>query len=202
MAGKEGSSFWADITQRQKDMRVAFQNEQAGKRSGRAGAALTYKANLTNAALTSSASKWKADLVFNFSVVAPALGLIQGEFKRVSGLTTDEWEFETFREGGDNGAEHILPTHTKAGRITLEYALKHPDPFLIWCVSMGTGCMVYQPITITLLNNKNIPRAMWEIPQCLIAKIEGPELDATASEIATNKVELVHNGLIRIDVPV
>ena len=224
MAEKEPSNLWADVTERQRDMRVAFFQQQHKKsESARKGANagnderrglmirqsasraelpglaknVESKLRLTEAMARTTSSQWKTELVFQFVVSAPGLGVIMGDFRRVSGLGTGEWEFETYHEGGDNGPEHILPSRMKNGRLVLEWALRHPDPFVLWCISMGTGVMLYQPITVTLLDGRT-PRAMWEIPQCLIAKIEGPVLDALGREVATTKIELIHNGIISI----
>ena len=189
----QASDFWLNITDRQKDMRVLFFDEQKSKQ----GIIRSGTDDSVWAQDGPSSSKWKADLVFRFSVTIPALGIVNGEFKSVRGLNSDEWDYETYREGGDNGPEHLLPKNRKSGKLILERALRHPDPFVQWCITMDTGIMLRQLITISLLD-KQVPVAMWIIPQCQISKIEGPELDAMSSEIATSRVELVHNGLITV----
>ena len=178
---------WASLTDDRKQQREAFfaSNNPSGP-----GAAFWSQSGLLS-------SKWDADLVFQFTVTAPALGLITGEFKSVRGLVLDEWEYESFHEGGDIGAEHLLPKYRKAGRLVLERALRHPDPFVIWCLTMDLGMMVRQPVTVTLLSN-NVPAAMWIIPECMPVKIEWSDLDAMTSDVATSTVELAHTGLIPI----
>jgi len=179
---------WANLTDDRKQQRETFfasMNNPSGP-----GAAFWSQPG-------PGASTWDADLVFQFTVTAPALGLITGEFKSVRGLATDEWEYESYREGGDIGTEHLLPKYKKAGRLILERALRHPDPFVIWCLTMETGIMIRQPVTVTLLSNR-VPAAMWIIPGCMPVKIEWSDLDAMTSEVATSTVELAHTGIIPI----
>ena len=194
-----GTDFFADTTDMQRLKRAVFMSLQSDKRSDSTQAVrkAAAKARLKTTAAASTSSQWKTNLVFNFHVAVVGIGVVLGDFRRVSGLGTDDWEYETYREGGDNLAEHILPNHQKNGRVILEWAVRHPDPFQLWFLTMGTGVMTSQPVVITLLEH-GAPRAMWTIPQAMIARIEFPELDAMSSEVATNKVELIHNGLIPI----
>ena len=145
----------------------------------------------------SGGAKWSAERAYDFHVAIPTVGIVVQGFRRVSGLGTNESEYEIYREGGDNTAPHVLFNHTRNGKITLEWAIRHPDPFVIWWLTMATGMITRHPMTVTLLENR-IPRAMWIIPQALISRLEFPELDALSSEVATNKVELIHNGLIPV----
>lgn len=190
-----GSNFWLGIGDRQKEIRTLFfaaQKEAKGKSAAQKAIDL---AEMKAQALLSSSSQWHTETVFNFQVAVPALGITAGHFRRVSGLTTNEMDFETYHEGGDNGTEHYLPTYCKSGRVTLEWSLRHPDPFLIWCLTMSGGVMISQALTVTLFE-KSTPKAMWIIPQCMLVKVEAPELDAMASEVATNKIELIHTGVM------
>ena len=191
------SKFWLNLNESQRDIRVLFFEKQKDVRAAANDPLKKAVKNLTTGIKGPAASKWKADLVFNFHVMVAGIGIILGDFRRVSGLGTDEWDFETYREGGDNGPEHILLNHTKSGRVILEWAIRHPDPFLIWWITTGTGVIVSEPITVTLLEGQT-PRAIWIIPQAMIVKIEAPELDALRSEVAINRVELIHNGLIPV----
>jgi len=190
-----GTNKFSDVSVEKRIARSVFFEEQKKKRDFDPLKNLAQK--VTPTIKGPKASQWKTNLVFNFHVAVPGIGLFLGDFRRITGLGTDEWDYETYREGGDNGPEHILFNHTKNGRVVFEWAIRHPDPFLIWFLAMGTGVFLKEPIAVTLLEGKS-PRAMWIIPMGMIVKIESPELDALASEVATNKVEIVHNGLIPV----
>ncbi|MDR2569688.1 MAG: phage tail protein [Oscillospiraceae bacterium] len=194
-----GSDFFTDITVDKRRARGEFERQQAQARapSNLSTKKTEQKIKLRADAAKSTSSQWSRELVYDFHVAVVGLGLVMEGFRKVTGVGTDEITYETYREGGDNFSEHFLINQRKNERIVLEWAIRHPDPFQLWFLTVGTGVIISQPVVITLLERK-IPRAMWVIPQAMIAKIDFPLLDAMNSEVATNKVELIHNGLIPI----
>ena len=190
-----GTKKFTDVSVEKRADREAFFKKQEVERNKSPAQRLVER--LTPSIKGPAASQWKTTLKFKFHVAVPGIGLILGDFRRISGLGTDEWDYETYREGGDNGPEHILYNYTKSEPVVLEWAIRHPDPFLIWFLVVGTGMFIPEPIFVSLLDGA-LPRAMWIIPLARIVRIEAAELDAMASEVATNKVHLVHNGIIHV----
>ena len=194
------SKKWYAISEDQKAVRDKFidnQKTQRGPLARGLNKAKDHAALLKGKAETTS-SQWKTNVVYNYHVTIPGIALMVGDFRRISGLGTDERVIESYHEGGDNGAEHYLIGHQRANKIVMEWAIRHPDPFMIWWVLTGTGVMIKEPIIISLLDHNRVPRAIWSLPFAMATKIEFPELDAMSSEVATNKIELIHNGLIPI----
>jgi len=196
------STGWFNISSEKTDQRKAFQTAQAAKSTtlGRTIQKGLDKAALLKGKAGSTSDQSSLDLAYSYHVALPGIGIMMGSFRRVSGISTDERVIETYHEGGDNGAEHFLVGHQKNGKIVMEWAVRHPDPFLIWWLVTGTGAIVHEPINISLLDPHGIPVAMWSILFSMATKIEFPELDAMSSEVATNKIELIHNGLIPIPI--
>lgn len=60
-----------------------------------------------------------------------------------------------------------------------------------WTKNRKTG-------SIVVYDQAGTEQARWNIKQCYPCKYSGPELDATASNMATEGLELVHEGVERV----
>jgi len=136
----------------------------------------------------------KLHLNNSFSVYAP---MPIGSFTKISGLET-EWEMESYREGGANGGDHYFPRQVKNSNLVFEYGVGLIDPLGLWFSSTKLGMMVRLPLIVTLTNEMKIPVKMWMVLDAMPVKYSAPHFDAMASEVAINRLEFIHSGLISV----
>lgn len=139
----------------------------------------------------------KVFLNSSFSADAPGAPLPIGNFTRIAGLEA-EWELETYREGGDNGGEHIFPSQIKNSRLVFEYGTGFMDPLLIWFNTIQTGVILKLPLLIYLYNESRLPIKLWMAMNAMPVKYTAPQLDSMASEVAITRLEFIHSGLISV----
>lgn len=136
----------------------------------------------------------KLHLNNSFSVYAP---MPIGSFTKISGLET-EWELESYREGGANGGDHFFPRQIKNSNLVFEYGVGLLDPLGTWFSMTKLGMMVRFPLMVTLTNEQKIPVKMWMVLDAMPVKYSAPHFDAMASEVAINRLEFIHSGLISV----
>jgi phage tail-like protein len=122
-------------------------------------------------------------------------GLLVSGFNEVTGLTF-ETEVETFREGGVNAHEWQLAGPTKSpAKLILKRGLADADALWSWYRDVMDGSIVRKRVSILLLDHVGEERWRWVFRQACPVKWSGPELRASAAEVAFESVELVHHGL-------
>jgi len=132
-------------------------------------------------------------LQFNFLVEIQ--GLLVGGFSAVSGLQV-ETEVETYREGGLNAFEHKLPGPTRyPSNLTLKHGLTDIETLWNWHQDVTRGTITRRNGTIYLLDTRRLPAMWWNFTQAYPVKWTGPELQANATAVAVEAVELVHKGI-------
>ena len=130
---------------------------------------------------------------FNFLVEIE--GLIVGGFSQVSGLES-EVETTTYREGGLNRQQHVLPGPTSYPNLVLTRGLTDVDTLWRWYEDVTRGIVRRKHGTIMLLDDAHAPVMSWEFRDAYPVKWRGPQLDAsTGTTVAIEQVELVHRGL-------
>jgi len=118
---------------------------------------------------------------FNFLVEID--GIIEGGFTSVSGLDITV-EFDTIKEGGVN-EEYKLPKGLKYSNITLKHGLADWELWN-WCHDFAMGKSGRKSGTIHLLDSSKYP-----------TKWTGPSFDAINGAVATESLELAHQGLFK-----
>jgi len=143
---------------------------------------------------------------FNFLVEID--GIIEGGFTSVSGLDLTV-EFDTIKEGGVN-EEYKLPKGLKYSNITLKHGLADWELWN-WCYDFAMGKSGRKSGTIHLLDSpkdlldssklflpSNKEKVMsWHFVEAYPTKWTGPSFDATKSAVATESLELAHQGLFK-----
>lgn len=128
----------------------------------------------------------------------PVIDTLLGSFRTISGLES-EWEMEEYREGGDNGGAHFFPTKTKNSRIVLETGVGTLSPLLTWHMLTMTGVIIKGFLTINLLSpTSGLPVKMWLVVNAFPVRYVAPEFNALSSEVAIERVEFIHNGIITL----
>ena len=128
----------------------------------------------------------------------PAIDTMLGSFRSISGLES-EWEVEEYNEGGDNGGAHFFPSKTKNSRLVLETGVGTLSPLLAWHMLTMTGSIIKGYLLINLLSpTTGVPVKMWMVVNAFPIKYVAPEFNALSSEVAIERIEFMHNGIVTI----
>ena len=120
-------------------------------------------------------------------------GVSIGRFSECTGIQV-EIETKDYMEGGSNDFVHKLPTRVKYPNIVLKRGVTHEDALLKWFWDCRTAVQ-RKEMTIELLGpGKKTVRA-WAFVNAYPVKWIGPNLKASSNQIATETLEIVHNGL-------
>jgi len=116
-----------------------------------------------------------------------------GGFSRVKGLVR-ETKVDARREGGVNDFEHKLATQTTYGNLILERGLA--DEYLwAWHEEVVEGRIGRRTITVVLHNEADQQVWRWLIERAFPVKWTGTDLDAGATQVIVESVELAHEGI-------
>lgn len=131
--------------------------------------------------------------VFHFSVNWGGTDL---GFAEASGLTQEAQVIE-YRDGLSRDFSSIkMPGLRKFNNITLKRGItKGNNDFFKWLNSIKLNKVERRDITISLLNEENMPVMVWKIRNAFPVKVEGPGLKATGNEVAIESIEVAHEGL-------
>lgn len=129
---------------------------------------------------------------FNFKVEIS--GTTTASFRECSGLTTDGDSVD-YREGTDLNTVRKLPGLRKYGNVTLKRGYTQNLELWAWYANIVNGVPDRRTVTIVLMNEAHADVLRFELAFAWINKIEGPSLNATASEVAVESLEIVHEGL-------
>jgi phage tail-like protein len=150
----------------------------------------------------------------------PPYGLAMRFKVSVSGLSLGSWsackglkvQFETspVTSGGDYSGDRILPKQLKYSNVTLERAV-HPtesQTVKAWLGQAVSEWMNYdgsgepsagETAKITLLGAQGQEVMSWTLIGVYPASWTGPSLSATDNKVATETLELVHQGFLNSD---
>lgn len=137
-------------------------------------------------------SPWDPYVGYNFYLQME--GLIVGGFKQVSGLSASI-AHEEYREGGRNTTGVHLVGGTTWSPITLHHGMIELDGLWMWFEAASRGVVRKRHCTLMMLDERSIPKAIWNIFDAMPVRWTGPELDATTGGVAMESIELVHSGM-------
>ena len=121
--------------------------------------------------------------------------IASGGFSRVKGLTR-ELRHESYREGGVNDYEHKLITQVAYPPIVLERGLALADLW-DWVQDAANGEVARHKVTIRLQDEANQQGWVWYVDYALPVKWACTDLDANASNVMMESIELAHHGVRR-----
>ena len=134
-------------------------------------------------------------LAINFLVEIE--GLVVGGFSKVDGLESTI-ETQDYIEGGRNEYVHKLLKHTTYAPLVLARGLTDNDTLWAWHDRVRRGEIKRKNGTIMLLDTERKPVMWWHFAEALPTKWVGPAFDAASdSQVAIERVELVHRGITR-----
>jgi len=137
------------------------------------------------------------DPFVNFNYLVEIDGITRGAFQEVTGLdsTIDVIEH---REGGANTSPHKLAGQTKHANIVLKHGMAADRELIEWHEGVVRGTVVRRNGSVILMDRQGTEVARWNFIRAWPSKYTAPSLNAEASEIAIETVELVHEGLERV----
>lgn len=123
-----------------------------------------------------------------------------GEFMEVSGLEVSV-ATESIEEGGENGFVHQMPGRMSWPNITLKRGVTQTDNLFTWLnkssgeqfASAGNK-LVRSTAAITLVGPSGKRLRAWEFVDAFPIKWSGPQFSATATDTATESLEITHHG--------
>lgn len=135
------------------------------------------------------------DTSSTFSTIKSAVsGLALGGFSECSGL---ESTLETidYLEGGANDRVHRFPTRLSYSNITLRRGVGFSEDLWLWHHEFIEGKGTRRDGLIILQNDLNVPIKIWTFKNGLPIKWTGPTLNAQASELSIEALEIAHEKL-------
>jgi len=135
----------------------------------------------------------RLDPLRGFRFLVEIDGITSGGFTRVKGLSR-EVKHESYREGGVNDYEHKLITQVSYPVIVLERGLALDDLWK-WAMAVADGEVQRKTIRILLQNEAGEKMFAWQIEYALPVKWAASDLDAQASQVVMESLELAHHGL-------
>jgi phage tail-like protein len=127
----------------------------------------------------------------SFQVEVPGMSI--GRFRECSGIEV-EVEVKEYQEGGSNDYVHKLPTRVKYPNIVLKRGVTHEEALAKWFFD-SRNAPQRRDVTITLLGPGTKVVRRWSFLNAYPVKWTGPNLNASSNQIATETLEIVHNGL-------
>ncbi len=132
-------------------------------------------------------------LAFQYQVEIESVTV--GGFSEVTGLQV-ETEIKEYREGGLNEYMHRLAGPTRyPTNLILKRGLTDVDTLIRWHQQVTQGTVKRFNGSIVLLDISGQERWRWNFLQAYPVKWIGPNLRASAAEVALETLELAHNGI-------
>jgi len=116
-----------------------------------------------------------------------------GYFTEASGLNA-EVETMTYNEGGRNEFVHKLPSRMKHPNLVLKRGMTKVKDLQTWFDDAYNGPK-RTTITITMLNEQAETVHTWTFANAYPVKWTGPQFNAQQNTLATEAIEIVHEGI-------
>ncbi len=114
------------------------------------------------------------------------------KFQTVSGLAV-EYDYESFKEGGENRFEHKLPVRTKYADLVLKRGMLTSSSVIDWCMAAFRD-REFKPsdINIILMNEQGDPLRTWNVVHAIPKKWVISDLNANENAIVIETLELTY----------
>jgi phage tail-like protein len=111
-------------------------------------------------------------------------------FQSVSGLSV-EYDFESFKEGGENRFEHKLPVRTKYADLVLKRGLLTDSSVIKWVLDAFQN-RIFKPadISVNLMNERGEPLQTWNVVHAVPKKWLVSDFNANENGIVVETMEL------------
>lgn len=133
-------------------------------------------------------------------------GITERFIKEVSGFGVENTPAQEIHGSSKGGRimRQATPTVTKFPNITIKMIATVDVEVYKWYKQCNEDGLPRQwmpnrkTASITAYNQQMVPLARWNIVGCYPVKYTGPTLTASSSDMATETIELVHEGIERV----
>jgi phage tail-like protein len=121
-------------------------------------------------------------------------------FAECTGLSIETKVLE-YKEGGNNATTLKFPEPSAFGNVTLKRGVTNSNELIEWQLDVVSGAFGKNSragnpsIAIVLMNEKGEDVRRWNLLRAFPVKWVGPDLKASASEVAIETLELAHEGI-------
>jgi phage tail-like protein len=113
-------------------------------------------------------------------------------FQTVSGLSV-EYDYESFKEGGENRFEHKLPVRTKYADMVLKRGMLRDSEVIKWCLAAFRDREFRaSDINVILMSEKGDPLRTWNVVHAIPKKWLVSDFNANESSIVIETMELTY----------
>jgi phage tail-like protein len=116
-----------------------------------------------------------------------------GDWQKCEGLAV-EYDIFEYKEGGENGYVHRFPGRAKHQNIKLTRPISPTSSTVAAWVGKVLKGHVRSTAWIRVLDASGKQVVQWNLTGAFPARWTGPTLDVTASQVATEVLEIAHNG--------
>src|SRR3984893_308700 len=114
---------------------------------------------------------------------------------KCDGLSVEYDVFE-YKEGGENAFVHRIPGRAKYQNIKLTRPINQDTKKVASWIAKIKIEVKRQTAEISALDSEGKPIATWNLEGVFPVKWSGPSLDIGANQVATETLELAHNGFL------
>lgn len=113
-------------------------------------------------------------------------------FQSAAGLSV-EYDYESYKEGGENRFEHKLPVRTKYADLVLKRGMLTGSAVIEWMIKAFRD-REFEPsdVNIILLNERGEPLRTWKLAHAIPKKWSVSDFDANANTIVVESLELTY----------
>ena len=113
-------------------------------------------------------------------------------FQTVSGLAV-EYDYESFKEGGENRFEHKLPVRTKYADLVLKRGMLTDSEVTRWLLAAFRDReFEASDINVILMNEKGEPLRTWNVVHAIPKKWLVSDFNAMENSYAVETIELTY----------
>jgi len=117
-----------------------------------------------------------------------------GAFSECSGLSA-EWEVMEYQEGGEYRYVHKLRTRLKYPNLVLKRGVTYEEELLKWLLGQSDP-KSRGAVKVTLFGDDGQEVRSWAFAGAFPVKWQGPSLNARSTNVATETLEIAHQGLM------
>jgi phage tail-like protein len=133
-------------------------------------------------------------LGLRFTVTIDGYGTL-GNWSKCEGLTV-EFDVHEYNEGGLNTFVHRLPGRAKYQNIKLTRPIDSSSSMVAGWISGVGSTFGRETAQIAVLDPTGSEVVAWSLVDVVPVRWTGPSLDIDSSSVATETLELAHNGFL------
>lgn len=118
-----------------------------------------------------------------------------GDWQKCEGLSV-EFDIFEYKEGGENGYIHRLPGRAKYQNVKLTRPINPQSGTVAKWVATVLASKATTTASVIVLDASGKEVAHWNLTGVYPARWTGPTLDVTQNQVATEVLEMSHNGFI------